>query len=296
MELDDFEFRPLTDGLGFDKTTEDGQKTSIFRAPKAEPKAGPKKVEIDKAQFELADEDFTIPPVENTAPVSRSLKKMLDSLPPSVDFKEDIKREERIEAPILPEKQTGLPTYRPVQQPEVQKNFDVTLNNSLSQAFPKEETTNKTFFHQTVTPIPKFKEIETSFASAFIDGLFCTLLTSVFLVILVAITEVDIIAMLVSQKMGARAMFEISALFFGVTLVYFMLSRGMFGSTLGDYAFDVQLGTEKERSHIMYPFQVLFRTLIIMITGFVLVPLVSLGFGKDMAVHFSGLRLYNRQY
>ena len=287
MELDDFEFRPITDGLGFDKTTEEGVKTSI-----PAPKKAKSELDLNKTEFEIPNKSFE---TENNAPVSRSLKKMLDSLPPSVDFSEDKDREQLFKAPKLPEKDLSLPVYKPEPTQNVQNNFDITLNDSLSQAFPKAETTKK-FFHQTVTPIPKFKEIEASFASAFIDGLFCSLLTSVFLVILVAITQVDIMAMLVSQQLGARAMFEISFLFIGVTVVYFMLSRGLFGSTLGDWAFDVQLGTEKERSHIMYPFQVLFRTLVILLTGVIIVPLASLGFGKDIAFHFSGLRLYNRQY
>ena len=81
-----------------------------------------------------------------------------------------------------------------------------------------------------------------------------------------------------------------------VILFYFMIARGMYGCTLGDWAFDVQLGSETERNHIMYPFQVLFRTFVIMITGIILIPVVSLGFGKDMAYYFSGLKLYSRQY
>jgi hypothetical protein len=173
--------------------------------------------------------------------------------------------------------------------------FDVTLNNSLSQAFPKVEV-NKKFYHQMVTPVPKHQEIAISAASAIIDFTVVLGLASLFVVSLVAFTGVDIVMMLTNSQLSSRTMVELGILYCGVALFYFMLARGMFGCTLGDWAFDVQLGSEKERNHLMYPFQVLFRVLVIMVTGVVLVPLVSVGFGKDMAYYFSGLKLYRRQF
>ena len=62
------------------------------------------------------------------------------------------------------------------------------------------------------------------------------------MVSLVAITKVDIIAMLTSSRLLGHTLFELGILYTGVTLLYFMLARGLFGSTLGDWAFDVQLG------------------------------------------------------
>lgn len=293
MDIENFEFRPLTDGLGFDKTTEESRQS----APVARQSTPEQAVEpITKTQFEMPEQSFdavksvTAEPV-NPAPVSRSLKKMLDSLPPSVDFAEDKQRELKMKAP---QQQPALEEI-PVYQPPKENNFDVTLDNSLSQAFPKEEVSKK-FYHQMVTPIPQYKETAASFASAFIDGLVVLALASLFVVALVAITGVDIVTMLTHNELSTRTMTEIGFLYIGVTLFYFMLSRGMFGSTLGDWAFDVQLGSEKERHHIMYPFQVIFRTLVIIATGVITIPVVSLAFGKDIAYHFSGLKLYTRQY
>ena len=298
MELDNFEFRPLTKGLGFDKTTEENQaKKKVAATP-----AG--KISDDfpmkKQTFELADQDFvqsSAQTLNNDTPVSRSLKKMLDSLPPSVDFREDKEREKMLKGPEAPFRETPTPIYRPQLEPEVAKNrdFDITLNNSLSKAFPKEEVSKK-FYHQMVTPIPKYKETPTSFASAIIDGLIILGLASLFVVSLIAITQVDIIRMLTSPQAGSRTFLEIGGLYLGVTLLYFMIARGLFGATLGDWAFDVQLGSEEERRHLMYPFQVIFRTFVILITGIFVIPLVSIGFGKDIAYYFSGLKLYCRQY
>jgi hypothetical protein len=290
MDLDNFEFRPLTQGLGFDKTTEGAEKKSIL-PPQPQAKTEP----VKKASFELPQQDFVIP---NETPVSRSLKKMLDSLPPSVDFTDDTNRELKLKGPEIPRPNLKTPIYRPVTEiPSLttQQNFDVTLNNSLSQAFPKVEV-NKKFYHQMVTPVPQYKEVATSFASAVIDFAIVMGLASLFVVSLVAITQVDIIMMLTHSQLSFRTTLELALLYMGVTLFYFMLARGLCGSTLGDWAFDVQLGSEKERNHVMYPFQVLFRTAVIILTGIILIPVVSLGFGKDIAYYFSGLKLYSRQY
>lgn len=283
MDLENFDFRPLTDGLGFDKTTEESQK-KVKSVPLREEKASP----IKKDLFTMPEKDFSETPV---APVSRSLKKMLDSLPPSVDFKQDFNRDTSVMS--NPE----LPVYREPQNVvhARQNNFDITLDNSLSKAFPKAEV-SKQFFHQTVTPVPQFKEVAVSFASAVIDFFIILGLASLFVVSLVAITQVDLVKMLTSQQMSFRTSLDLAFLFSGVALIYYMIARGFFGSTLGDWAFDVQLGSEDDRVHLMYPFQVLFRSFLIILTGLILVPLVSLGFGKDMAYYFSGLKLYSRQY
>ena len=287
MDLENFEFRPLTDGLGFDKTTEE-RSTKSFGV-QVPPAAGKSPSVVTRG----TPKDEEAP---NPTPVSRSLKKMLDSLPPSVDFKEDKKRELKLNGPQIGGPVVQGPVYQPrVGRPQKPMDFDVTLDNSLSKAFPKEEV-NKRFFHQMVTPLPQFAETSSSFASAIIDSLVVFGLASLFVVILVAATGVDIVALLTHQQIATRTLIELILLYGGVNLFYFMLSRGLFGSTLGDWAFDIQLGSEEERSHIMYPFQVIFRTFVIMITGIFIIPLVSLAFGKDMAFHLSGLKLYSRQY
>lgn len=289
MDADNFEFRPLTKGLGFDKSTGERKSTGqrVVR-PQTQAKA------LEKAQFMMPEQSFE--PTPNNTPVSRSLKKMLDSLPPSVDFMEDKDRDLRLARPEMPITPYAPPAFTPeVPAPALKSDFDITLNNSLSQAFPKEEV-SKRFFHQLVTPIPQYKEVPSSLASAIIDGMIVLGLSSLFVITLVAITQIDLLRMMNSQEMSARAVVELGLLYLGVTLVYFMLARGLFGSTLGDWAFDVQLGSDDERRHLGYPLQVVFRTLVVMVTGVILLPLASMIFGKDLAYYVSGLKLYSRQY
>lgn len=302
MALEDFDFKPMTSGLGFDKQAEE-VKHSIIETT------------IDRSKVEprpVIDEESDFP---NPTTVSRSLQKMLENLPPSVDFTDDNARADNFmppkpQAPVVraraatsygiqePAPQSPPP---PVQPPSFRPKhshgpqYDVTLNNSISNAFPKVEF-QKSFFHQTVTPQPQYKEVPASFTSAIIDGLITLGITSLFTVSLVVIFQIDLVKLMASQKMVMRTALDILYLYFGIVLIYFMAARGLWGSTLGDWAFDIQLGSEKQRRHVMYPYQVLFRTFIILATGIILIPLVSMGFGKDMAEKFSGLKLYLRQF
>ena len=139
MDIENFDFRPLTSGLGFDKTTEE-TKQEIGSQPKAPEKLKAKETHVFDLKREVK--------VPNEAPVSRSLKKMLDSLPPSIDFKEDNQREQRFRAPEIqrpskPEVPIVIPdtAFPKFENPSVEagEKFDITLDNSLSQAFPKAE-------------------------------------------------------------------------------------------------------------------------------------------------------------
>lgn len=412
MDFEEFKFEPMTQGLGFDKQTAGA--TDNKKRKKT------KNLDTLNQEFELRSLDGEAK--EEYSPVSRSLKKMLDSLPPSMDFVDDSDRVQGLKPPLdpvtsqlpmdgnlTPEQgvlnSSGLernrlgstpsepavfgpvvsgPTYGPAggshshtqlgpslgadshkiskvdsgvvgktpvprafseALPEVSpefapealskvsapvsrspfpkeafsaprtndplpkaqtlteptrgtargKGFDISLNNSIESAFPKVEF-QKSFYHQQVKPKLKFKEISSSFTSAIIDGGVCLGLTLALVTLVVALTAVDVNAMLVSRAQVLETLRDMGLLFIGSTLVYFTVARSLFGSTLGDWAFDVQLGTVAQRRKLMYPFQVFFRAVVIMATGVLLIPLISLGFGKDMAHKFSGLRLYVRQY
>ena len=87
------QFRPLSQGLGFDKSVGKPLDQKLHRKVVETPKTVDQKFVLEKTEFKIPDKDFETSDheVPNPTPVSRSLKKMLDSLPPSFDFKEDKK-------------------------------------------------------------------------------------------------------------------------------------------------------------------------------------------------------------
>ena len=325
-DMENFGFKPLTQGLGFDKVTPRvsshkeevsrffaGYKTHQNPSPKSESPQVPPSSPPPPSSYPGLDSsplgtlNMGETKVEKPS-VSGSLREMLDSLPPSVDFKEDIERVETFSKPSFPPyppKNLGgqgeadpknESSSNPLNQTlDRSLDFDVTLDDSLSRAFPR-SSFRKSFHHERVIHRPQFKEIPASLTSAILDAFMALALSFVFVVSLLVLTQMDLIALVFQKGMASEMALEVGILFIGVTLAYCMLSRGLFGSTLGDWAFDVRLGMESQRLHFMYPFQVLFRTLIVISTGWVILPLLSIAFGRDLAYYFSGLKLYCRQY
>ncbi len=77
--------------------------------------------------------------------------------------------------------------------------------------------------------------------------------------------------------------------------VYQMMVRIFLGFTIGEWACGLRLGSLKERLSKNYVYQVLLRSVVNFCTGFVVLPLLSLIFGQDLAGRVSGLYLMSSQ-
>lgn len=76
--------------------------------------------------------------------------------------------------------------------------------------------------------------------------------------------------------------------------IYMISVRSFMGSTFGEWACDLRLGQPHERLQVGgYLIKVAFRTTLILLTGVITLPLLSLVFGKDFAGSLSGLRLFS---
>ena len=85
------------------------------------------------------------------------------------------------------------------------------------------------------------------------------------------------------------------ALVLAIMQMYVIIARSFFGCTLGEWAFDIQLGKSEDQMNAMYPLKVIARSLIVTVTGLVLLPLVSLIMGEDVAGLASGTQLYEQK-
>lgn len=320
MEMDEFDFKPITQGLGFDKKTD--ERKSVVKSPVETKKSLAAQVNdrINErlpsmpASFTENEAPLTMKPDILEKPVdwnvnppksSRAISDMINALPPSIDFddKKTAKRTENKVYQPVGRIDYQIPNLKPeiAPLPNVEPSFgkpdkmDVSLNNTLEKAFPKEGF-RRPFFHQTVEVKPQHTPVTASFTSGLLDLLVVTGLTSLFLVSLIVLTKADLVAVVMRTEAPLNVWMELGAIFLGVYLLYYMCARGLWGSTLGDWAFDMQLGLDEDRLKWHYPVQVVARMLVIALTGFVVMPLLSFIFRKDLAYYFSGLRLYARNY
>ncbi len=69
--------------------------------------------------------------------------------------------------------------------------------------------------------------------------------------------------------------------------------RSLLGFTIGEWACDLRLGQPHERLRNNYVIKVMLRSSLILLTGVVTLPVLSLLLGRDLAGVLSGLRLFS---
>lgn len=73
--------------------------------------------------------------------------------------------------------------------------------------------------------------------------------------------------------------------------LYMVMLRSFMGHSIGEWACGLRVGSAKQRLGRNYIFRVIFRVAIVFATGVVLLPLLSLLTGKDLAGKASGIPL-----
>ena len=131
-------------------------------------------------------------------------------------------------------------------------------------------------------------------AGAILDSMVVLGISTIFLVCILAITHVNIVGLLTNANTDVSTQFHLAFLFLAVLQMYMLTSRSFFGASLGDWAFDLQIGRDDQRSRPTYPIQVAWRSLFMTLTGFIVVPLLSLVLKRDLAKPVTGLELLRR--
>ncbi len=80
-------------------------------------------------------------------------------------------------------------------------------------------------------------------------------------------------------------------LFVMLSFIYMIMLRSVLGFSLGEWACSLRMGTTLERISKYYPFRVVLRTVLLFATGIIVLPILSLCFGRDLAGSICGVRL-----
>lgn len=256
--FEDFEFKPLTQGLGFHKKTVDLGKEE-------------KKAEVTS----------TLPKRDINAD---SINRMISSIPTFDNPAAPVA--ENFFSPPLPREE--LPSFRSPRYQEISKK--TIIEPALS---PKVDfAVSNRVSAEPVAPV--LAEVGFSISAFIFDSLVVVGLTSLFTGIVLAITQADFGLVIQNAQTDLTTRLSLVLLVLSVIELYLVLSRSFFGSTLGEWAFDIELGNTRQQKSAWYPIAVAWRTLLIMLTGFVLLPLISLILGKDVPGKLSGPRLYRK--
>ena len=132
------------------------------------------------------------------------------------------------------------------------------------------------------------------FGAGALDALMVTGMSTLLLVFILAITHVNLRGLLGNAETDVPTRIHLFLLVITVLQLYMLTAHSFFGTTLGEWAFEIQLGTDEEQKGAFYPVQAAFRTLLLTVTGFVILPGLSLLMKRDLAGTACGLQLYQR--
>jgi len=132
-----------------------------------------------------------------------------------------------------------------------------------------------------------------SWMSAFIDGLILISI-SCFTIILFSI-------LMKSQMLEVLKFFMIEPnivkMFVGAFVfsfwIYLIIMRIFMGASLGEWSCQLRLGQPTQRIKISYIFRVIARTSLILLTGVVTLPILSLICKRDLVGELTGLKVYS---
>lgn len=132
-----------------------------------------------------------------------------------------------------------------------------------------------------------------SWLASFIDALILISASCVFMLVFSMIVKTSVGVLLGGIKHNQHQAIFFAEVFFIFGWIYMVAIRSFMGSTIGEWACDLRLGQPHERLQSGYILKVALRSTLILLTGVITLPILSLIFGRDLPGIFSGLRLFS---
>ncbi|MBX3039138.1 MAG: RDD family protein [Bdellovibrionaceae bacterium] len=253
--FEEFEFKPLTEGLGFHQKP--GNKTTP--AASAQPAL---------ETFQARSLDFNeVLPTPATEPLlkaplpRRELKSTKSTPPPS-------------------------PTTSPVDDilNTLQKNrkMEIELDRQHRQELRQ---SRKTETWKTAAP---------KFSPMLLDAMLITAASLLCMIIMLIVTRVDLITNLSNPDTEGFIYLSTFSLLAGVSFIYMVIHRVFLGFTPGEWAYDLRVGHPSEQGKALFSLQVVARQLVLTVTGLVILPLIGWIIGKDLTGAITGTTLHRK--
>lgn len=285
--FDEFEFKPLTEGLGFHGKSQT-LKEQVQSAGLSEehltslPGSLPSSHELKDARKPLTFDDV-VSSLEK-APLKPKLMdknflEMTEALPRSKEKRQAME----VEIP------------RPVQSPFPSKELFRQPPTAVKKT-PRPEPISNVGTRRGAADSPHGRLVPTaaSVPAVALDFVVIFALSLIFLALLLSVTKVDLSVILRGVESEGPTRFSVILLFLAISQMYMIVSRAFYGSSLGEWTFDIQLGRKDEYKTSNYPFRVILRSAAVVVTGFIFLPIFSLLLGSDVGAKISGLQLYQQ--
>lgn len=127
-------------------------------------------------------------------------------------------------------------------------------------------------------------------ASFMVDALVIIGLTLSFILISSLLTKLVIPKNFITQKNLVEVLMVAGL---GISWIYYLALRMIVGATVGEFSCGLRVGQPFERLQSSYALRILFRLTLIAVTGFIVLPILSILFKKDLVGKLTKVSLYS---
>ncbi len=307
--FDEFEFKPLTEGLGFHKKSiklnDQVKKTNLSQEhlPRSFPPAPPAQPE------EGSTSSASVNPRQTLEEILKSLERPQQSVQVTQPLPRESTKQPSAKSPV---NRDAVPLKANMVQPQqapggVVQGMDLPFMDIPEPGAPvvPEETPQPLVVPAPAigtrrgaadSPLVKLTPVSMSLSSALLDLVAVVALGLIFMIVLLTITESSLASIVASAQTDLTIQVSLAILFLAVMQMYVVISRSFFGRTLGEWTFDLQMGSDEQHEKSGYPLRILWRSILVTMTGIVLLPTLSLIFRRDLLAPLTGLQLYRQRF
>lgn len=278
--FEEFEFRPINEGLGFHRKQKASsnisdpmitEKTTNVSNPKSTPSVISNSISNSNSNLNVS--------VQTSA---QSFMQEINDTKQKINFKSPLPRNDSPKKQML-----HIPT---IEDDSMAKSHSAvndilkSLNQKRQIDFANEKEKQKNIF----------KKSKPQLLASTLDGLLIFSAFLMTLIIMLSVTKVDLFLNLSHKDTSSYVYFATGLLFFSVYFIYMVVNRAFNGFTPGEWAFDQVCGNKDQFGELTYIPKIIFRSLLVAFTGFIVLNILSYFFNKDMAGEFSGIYLFEK--
>ncbi|MEK2689955.1 RDD family protein [Bdellovibrio sp. GT3] len=265
--FEEFEFKPLTDGLGFHKKKAAAAKADADVDSFA---STPSPTLLKNQGLELLEEGSTDP---LRPPLPRKKSSIESQVPSAPGYLTEVGGD-------------ASPSSSTAAVDEILKTLQKNRRLEFDESKSKTKITAQTK--------QEYKSTYFSFSAGLLDGMLVIAASLLCLILLVSIARIDLVANLTNPDENFLIYFSTFGIFAGVAFIYLTVNRIFTGATPGEWAFDQRVGKPEELNSGLFYLKVAARSLLVIATGFFVFPVISALFNKDFAGKITGARLLKK--
>lgn len=270
--FDEFEFKPLTSGLGFHKESTSTKASTPSVASKVEFKSS--HLTFDTPATTTAASTS----VNTTTPAGFNLNSPLPRTATQTTTTTNTQRKASINVPTIEDDSIS----------KAQTAVNEILKN-LNQKKQQEEALARN------TRRPEWIAAVPSVSAGFLDTMLIAAFFLLSLIAMLAITKIDLIANISNPDPQYLIYWATLSLLGGIQIIYYVACRAFLGCTPGEWAFDQRCGNELQQASSTYVLRVAARSVINVATGFVLMTLISLVLRFDVLAAVTGTQIQKQK-